>query len=81
VLLDQFLNFGNLLCLETKVRRQLDGRINPELRFAIRMLNMNVRPSFLAGKKVEPKPSDPQNCRTHAASIAQDRPTLTPEWA
>ena len=57
MLLDQFLNFGKLLWLEAEVRRQLDRRINPELRFAVRMLNMNVRAPFLAGKEVEPKPS------------------------
>jgi len=56
VLLDQFLNFGNLLWLEAEVRCQLDRRIDPELRFAVRMLNMNVRPPFLAGKEIEPKP-------------------------
>ena len=74
MLLDQFLNFGNLLWLEAEVRCQLDDRIDPELRFAVRMLNMNVRPSFLAGKEIEPKPSDSQDRRTHGASIAQDRP-------
>ena len=74
VLLDQSLSFRNLFWLEAEVRRQLDGRIDPELRFAVRMLNMNVRPSFLAGKKIEPKSSDSQDGRTHGASIAQDRP-------
>jgi hypothetical protein len=44
-----------LLELEADVRRQLDRRIDPALRFAVRMLNMNVRPSFFAGKEVEPK--------------------------
>jgi hypothetical protein len=81
VLLDQFLNFGNLLGLKAEVRCQLDRRINPELRFAVRMLNMNVRPPLLAGKELKPKPSDPQDRRTHGASIADDRPARTPEWA
>ena len=52
MLLDQFLNFRNLLWLEAEVRRQLDGRIDPELRFAVSMLNMNVRSPFLAGKEI-----------------------------
>ena len=73
VLLDQSLNFRNLLWLEAEVRRELDGRIDPELRFAVRMLNMNVRPSFLAGKEIEPKSFDPQDRRAHEASIAQWR--------
>jgi hypothetical protein len=51
VLLDQFLNFRNLLWLETEVCRQRDGRIDPELRFAVSMLNMNMRPPFLARKR------------------------------
>ena len=70
VLLDQFLNFRNLLWLEAKIRRQLDGRIDPELRLAVRMLNMHVRPMFLTGKEIEAKSFDPQNRRTHDASIA-----------
>ena len=73
VLLDQCLNFRNLLWLEAEVRRQLDGRIDPELRFAVSMLNVNVRPQFLAGKEIEPEPFDPQDRRTHKASIAQCR--------
>ncbi len=81
MLLDQLLNFGNLLWFEAEVRRQLDGRIDPELRFAVRMLNMNVRPSFLAGKEIKPKPFDSQDRWTHGASIAQDRPARSPEWA
>ena len=79
VLLDQFLNCRNLLWFEAEVRCQLDGRINPELRFAFRMLNMNVRPPFLARKEIEPKPFDPQDGRTHRASIAQGRPARTPD--
>jgi hypothetical protein len=56
VLLDHFLNFRNLFWLEAEVRRQFDGGIEPELCFAVRMLNMNVRPPFLARKEIEPKP-------------------------
>jgi hypothetical protein len=48
VLPDQFLNFRNLLWLQAEVCGQLDGRINPELCFAVCMLNMNGRPPFLA---------------------------------
>ena len=77
MLLDQFLSFGCLLWLEAEVPGQFDDWIDPELGFAVRMLNMNVRPSFLAGKEIESKPSDSQDRRTHGASIAQDRP----EWA
>ena len=65
------MNFSNLPWLEAEVRCQLDGRLDPELRFALSMLNVNVRQPFLAGKEVEPKPFDAQNSRTHAASIAQ----------
>ena len=50
VLLDQFLNFRNLFWLEAEVRRQLDGRIDPELRFAVRMLNKRA-PVVPRGKK------------------------------
>ena len=60
MLLDQCLNFCDLLWLEAEVRCQLDGGLEPELRFAVSMLNMNVRPSFLAGKEIEPKPFDPR---------------------
>ena len=54
VLLDQFLSVRDLLRLEAEVRRQFHGGIDPELRFAISMLNMNVRPPFLAREEVEP---------------------------
>jgi hypothetical protein len=36
---------------EAEVRRQLDDRIDPEFRFTVDMLNVNVRPPLLAGKK------------------------------
>jgi hypothetical protein len=42
VLLDQGLNFRDLLWLETEVRGELDGWIDPELRFAVSMLNVNM---------------------------------------
>jgi len=35
MLLDQFLNFRNLPWLQAEVRRELDGRLDPELRFAV----------------------------------------------
>jgi len=59
MLLDQSLNFRDLLWLETKVRGQLDRWIDPELRFAVSMLNVNMSSPFLTGKEVEPKPLDP----------------------
>ena len=67
MLLDQFLNFHNLLRLEAEVHRQLDDWINPELCLAVSMLNMNVRSPFLTTKEVEPKPFDSEDRRTHAA--------------
>jgi len=59
MLLDQVLNFRDLLWLETKVCGQLDGWIDPELRFAVRVLNVNMSSPFLSGKEVEPKPLEP----------------------
>src|ERR1700730_7898311 len=71
VLLDQFLCLGDLLRLETEMCHQLQARVDPEFGFAVGVLNVDVSPPFLAGEKVEPEPLDPQNRRTHRASIAQ----------
>lgn len=74
MLLDQGLDFRNLLWLQTEVAGQLHGRIDPELRFAIGMLNVNVSSSFLTGKEVKPISLDPQDRRTHRTSIAEATP-------
>jgi hypothetical protein len=65
VLLDKTLSFGDLLWLEAEVRRQFNGWFDPELRFAVSMLNVDVRPPLLTREKIEPKPSDSQYGRTH----------------
>src|SRR6266851_927263 len=56
VLLDQFLCLGDLLRFETEIRHQLHARVNPELCFAVGMLNMDVSPPFLSGKKKKRNP-------------------------
>ena len=71
MLLDQLLNLGDLLRLEAEVGRQFHNRLDPELRLAVRMLNMNVRSPFLARKELEAKSLDPQNGRTHRIRITQ----------
>jgi hypothetical protein len=42
-----------------------EAHINPEFRFTVGMLNMNVRPPLLAGKEIKPEPFDPQDRGTH----------------
>ncbi len=67
MLLDQFLSLSDLRWLEAVVDRQFHHWLDPELGFAGRVLDVNMRTLFLARKKVEPKPSNPQNGRTHCA--------------
>jgi len=71
VLLDKSLDFGHLLGLEAEVHGQLNVWVNPELRFTVGMLNVNVRAPFFTGKEIQPKASHPKNCRTHRPSIAE----------
>ena len=49
MLLDKSLDFGHLLGLEAEVRGQLNVWVNPELRFTVGMLNVNVRAPFFTG--------------------------------
>lgn len=71
MLLEQLLSLGDLLRLEAEAYCQFHCRLDPEFRFAIGILNMDVGPPLLTGKEVEPEPFDPQNCWTHGASIAR----------
>lgn len=79
MLLDQYLSFCNLFGSKAEVHGEFHRRLDPELRLAVCMLNMNMRPSFFAGKEVEPKSLDPQNRRTHESSIAQ-RARIDEKW-
>ena len=67
------LDLGHLLRLETEVHRQLDARINPELRFTISVLHVNVSASLLAGEEVEAKPLRSKNRWTHKAQLNASR--------
>ena len=73
MLLDHFRGFGNLLRFDPIVRVEFNRRFNPELRFAIGMLDMHMWPAFLTRKEVEPKPSNAQDRRTHPYRIADLR--------
>lgn len=75
MLLNQALSLGHLLRLEAEVRCQLHIRISPELRFAIGVLNVDVRPTLFTREEVEPEPPDSQNRWAHRASIAQSAGT------
>jgi hypothetical protein len=70
MLLDQLLSLRDLLGLEAIVGEQLQGRLNPELCFAICVLDVYVGSRFLARKEVEPKATNAEDRRTHAPRIA-----------
>jgi hypothetical protein len=55
VLPDQPLGFDNLLRREAEILREFDDGIDPEFRLPFRVLHVNVRPTLLARKEVEPK--------------------------
>jgi hypothetical protein len=71
VLLNQTLSLGDLLRLQAEVRSQLHIRINPKLRFAIGVLNVDVTASLLAREEVESKSLGSKNRWTHCVSLAQ----------
>jgi hypothetical protein len=50
---------------EPIINRELKVWFQPELRFAFRMMNMNVGPPFLAGKEIETITTNPEDRRTH----------------
>lgn len=77
MLLDQVLGFCDLLGFEPVVRVEFNSRFDPELRFAVGMLDMHMRPPLLAGEEVESESSNPQDCRTHQYRIA-DPPGYVP---
>jgi len=77
VLLNELFGFRDLLRLQTVVRGEFDRRIDPELGFTARALNMDVRRPFFAREEVEPEPLDSQNRRTHIVSINRKRPALS----
>jgi hypothetical protein len=54
---------------------QSDPRFQPELCFAIAVLNMHVGSWLLAGKEVEAVSAGAKNCRTHKPTIPQPRCT------
>lgn len=71
MLLYQFLSLDESLWLQTIVRMQLHGWLNPEFRFSLGMLHMYVRTRFLTREEVETKPLDAQDGRAHSHRIAQ----------
>jgi hypothetical protein len=56
---------------EAVILRQGDLGFQPELRLPGSVLNMHMRPKFLAGKEIEAIPPDPEDGRTHEGSISQ----------
>jgi len=78
MLLNQFLGFGDLFRCETVVLDERHDGVDPELCLTICVLNVNMRPRLLARKEIKPKSSDPQDRRTHRASLTQPTEIETP---
>jgi hypothetical protein len=74
MLLNQVLSLSHLLRFEAEVRSHFHLRINPELGFTVRMLNVDVSASLLAGEEVKSESSDPKNRWTHRVSLAHAIP-------
>jgi hypothetical protein len=50
---------------------KFNNRVDPELRLALGVLNMHVRPPLFTREEVEPETSDAQDRRTHLHRIAE----------
>ena len=62
---DRFQGRVDTPCRESIVPRQLEARLEPELGFAGRVLNMHMGPRLLPREEVKPVSTDPENRRTH----------------
>ena len=65
MLLNEALGFGDLRRFQTVVGVKDHIGLNPELRLTNGMLNMHMRPRFLAREEVEPVAAYSQDRRTH----------------
>ena len=65
------LSLGHLFQLEAEIRGQLDARLNPEFRLAVRALYVHMSTPLLAGEKVEAETLRSKDRWTHQASLAQ----------
>jgi hypothetical protein len=70
MLLNQALSLSHLLRLEAEICSQLHLGIDPEFRFAVGVLNVNVRSTLFTREEVEPETLHSQDRWTHRASIA-----------
>jgi hypothetical protein len=58
MLLNELFGLGELLRFQPVVRVEFDGRVNPELRFTVGVLDVHMRPPFLPREEVEAKASN-----------------------
>jgi hypothetical protein len=68
---DQCFGRPNLAVVEAVILRQFDRRLKPELRFAIRVVHMDMEPGFLARKEEEPKPVLAEDSWAQGSSFRQ----------
>jgi hypothetical protein len=72
MLLDQPLGGSNLLLCQAMILRHGNGRLKPELRLAVRALNVYVNSGLLAREKVKPEAAVAKNGGTHWRSLSQN---------
>jgi len=65
MILNQFLHGGQLLARQAVVFGQRNARLNPEFRFAITTIYMNVDSFLLAGEEKEPVRPEAKHSWTH----------------
>jgi hypothetical protein len=66
-----------LAFIQTMILRQLDGRLNPELGFAVGAGHVHVHAGFLPREEKEPETSVAENRRTHCRSTRASYGWLT----
>jgi hypothetical protein len=60
---DQAFGRPNLAVVQAVILRQFNLRLKPELRFAIRVVYMHVKPGFLTREEKEPESVLAKDCR------------------
>ena len=68
---DQSLGRPNLAVVQAVILRQFNLRLKPELRFAVGVVHMHVKPRFLAREEKEPESTFAKDCRAQAPFLRQ----------
>lgn len=74
---DQCFSRPNLAVVQAVILRQFNLRLNPELRFPIRVVHVYMKPGFLAREEKEPKPVLAKDSRAQELSFAGNQSRIS----